>query len=59
MKIKKSTTLDDYLGVQVIKSKDKKRAWLAQPTIIDALTKKYGKEVDFSPYTHFDHLIEF
>ena len=43
--IKKPTTLDDYLGVQVIKIKDKKRAWLGQPTIIDALTKKYGKEV--------------
>ena len=44
--IKKPTTLDDYLGVQVIKSKDKNRAWLGQPTIIDALTKKYGKEVE-------------
>ena len=44
--IKKPTTLDDYLGVQVIKSEDKKRAWLGQPTIIDASTKKYGKEVE-------------
>ena len=44
--IKKPTTLDDYLCVQVIKSKEKKRAWLGQPTIIDALTKKYGKEVE-------------
>ena len=44
--IKKPTTLDDYLSVQVIKKKDKKRAWLGQPTIIDALTKKYGKEVE-------------
>ena len=44
--IKKPTTLDDYLSVQVIKSKDKKRAWLDQPTIIDALTKKYGKVVE-------------
>ena len=43
---KKPTTLDDYLSAQVIKSKDKKRAWLGQPTIIDALTKKYGKEVE-------------
>ena len=34
--IKKPTTLDDYLGVQVIKSKDQKRAWLGQQTIIDA-----------------------
>ena len=25
--IKKPTTLDDYLGVQVIKSKAKKRVW--------------------------------
>ena len=44
--IKKPTTLDDYLSVKVIKSEDKKRAWLGQPTIIDALTKKYGKEVE-------------
>ena len=43
--IKKPTTLDDYLGVQVIKSEDMKRAWLGQPTIIHALMKKYGKEV--------------
>ena len=42
--IKKPSTLDDYLSVQVIKSKDQKRAWLGQPTIIDALTKKFGKE---------------
>ena len=38
--------MDDYLGVQVIKSKDKKRAWFSQPTLIDTLTKKYGKEVE-------------
>ena len=44
--IKKPTTLDDYLGVQVIKSEDQKRAWLGQPTIIDALTKKLEKEVE-------------
>ena len=44
--ITKSTTLDDYLGVQVIKSKDQKRAWLGQPTIIDALTKNFRKEVE-------------
>ena len=44
--IKKPTTLDDYLRMQVIKSEDMKRAWLGQPTIIDALTKKYGKEVE-------------
>ena len=34
---------------KVIKNKDKKRAWLGQPTIIDALTKKYGKEVEKQP----------
>ena len=44
--IKKPTTLDDYLSVQVIRSKDQKRAWLGQPTIIAALTKKFGKEVE-------------
>ena len=44
--IKKPTTLHDYLGVQVIRSEDKKRAWLGQPTIVDALTKKHGKELE-------------
>ena len=44
--IKKPTRLDDYLGVQVIKSEDQKRAWLGQPTITDALTKKFGREVE-------------
>ena len=44
--IKKPITLDDYLGVQVIESEDMKRAWLGQPTIIDALMKEYGKEVE-------------
>ena len=44
--IKKPTTLDDYLSVQVIKSEDMKRGWIGQPTIIDALMKKYGKEVE-------------
>ena len=44
--IKKPTTLDEYLSVQVIKSEDQKRACLGQPTIIDALTKKFGKEVE-------------
>ena len=37
--IKKPATLDDYLGYV-------KRAWLGQPTIIDALTKKYGNKVE-------------
>ena len=44
--IMKPTTLDDYLNVQEIKCEDQKRAWLGQPTIIDALTKKFGKEVE-------------
>ena len=44
--IKKPATLDDYLGVQVFKSEDQKRAWLGQPAIIDAFTKKLEKEVE-------------
>ena len=44
--IKKPTTLDDYLSVRVIKSEDMKRGWIGQPTIIDALMKKYGKELE-------------
>ena len=38
--------MDDSLSVQVIKSEDQKRAWLGQPTIINVLTKKFGKEVE-------------
>ena len=37
--VKPPTTLEDYLGVQVIKSKNGEKAWIGQPTIIKSLKK--------------------
>ena len=37
--VKPPATLEDYLGVQVIKSKNHERAWLGQPTNIKSLEK--------------------
>ena len=39
------TTLEDYLGVQVIKSKNGEKAWLGQPTIIKSLEKSFDEDV--------------
>ena len=39
--VKAPTTLEDYLGVQVIKSNNSKKAWLGQPTIIKSLEKMF------------------
>ena len=35
--VKDPTCLEDYLGVQIVKSDDGKKAWLGQPTIIKHL----------------------
>ena len=43
--VKAPTTLEDYLGVQVIKSKNGEKAWLGQPTIIKSLEKMFGEDV--------------
>ena len=43
--VKAPTTLEDYLGVQVIKSKNGNRAWLGQPTIIKSLEKMFDEDV--------------
>ena len=32
--VKDPTSLEDYLGVQIVQSDDGKKAWLGQPTII-------------------------
>ena len=37
--------LEDYLGAQVIKSKNGEKAWLGQPTIIKSLEKMFGEDV--------------
>ena len=43
--MKDSTSLEDYLGVQIVQSDDGKKAWLGQPTIINSLEKQFGKRV--------------
>ena len=43
--VKESTSLEDYLGVQIMQSDDGKKAWLGQPTIIKSLEKQFGEKV--------------
>ena len=43
--VKAQTTLEDYLGVQVIKNKNGKEAWLGQSTIIKSLEKMFDEDV--------------
>ena len=43
--VKSPTTLEDYLGVQVIKSKNGEKVWLGQPTIIKSLEKMFDEDV--------------
>ena len=39
------TSLEDYLGVQIVQSDDGKKAWLGQPTISKSLEKQFGEIV--------------
>ena len=43
--VKDPTSLEDYLGVQIVQSDDSKKAWLGQPTIIKSLEKQLGERV--------------
>ena len=43
--VKDPTSLEDYLGVQIVQSDDGKKAWLGQPTIIQSLEKQFGEKV--------------
>ena len=43
--VKDPTSLEDYLGVQIVQSDDGKKAWLRQPTIIKSLEKQFGENV--------------
>ena len=43
--MKHRTSLEDYLGVQIVQSDDFKKAWLGQPTIIKSLEKNFGERV--------------
>ena len=49
--VKVPTTLEYYLGVQVIKSKNGEKAWLGQPTIIKSLEKMFDEDVKTSQST--------
>ena len=43
--VKDPTSLEDYLGVQIVQSDDGKKAWLGQPTIITSPEKQFGEKV--------------
>ena len=43
--VKDPTSLDDYLGVQIVQCDDGKKAWLGQPTIIMSLRNNLEKEL--------------
>ena len=43
--VKDLTSLEDYLGVQIVQSDDGKKAWLGEPTIVKSLEKQFGKRV--------------
>ena len=43
--VKDPTSLEDYLGVQIVQSDDGKKAWLGQPTIIKNLEKQFEGKV--------------
>ena len=43
--VKAPTTLENYLGVQVIKSKNGEKVWLGQPAIIKNLEKMFEEDV--------------
>ena len=46
LELKKATTPDDYLSVQVIKSVRPEKSMVRSTNNIDALMKKFGKEVE-------------
>ena len=43
--VKDPTSMEDYLGVQIVQTDDGKKAWLGQPTIIKSLEIQYGEKV--------------
>ena len=45
LQVKDPTSLEDYLGAQIVQSDDCKKAWLGQPTIIRSLEKQFGEKV--------------
>ena len=49
--VKDPTSLEDYLGVQIVQSDDGKKAWLGQPTIIKSLDRQFGEKVAMKKMT--------
>ena len=43
--VKGPTSLEEYLGVQIVQSDDGKKAWLGQPTIIKSWRNNLEKEL--------------
>ena len=43
--VKDPTSLEEYLGVQIVQSDEGKKAWLGQPTIIKSLEKQFREKV--------------
>ena len=43
--VRDPTSLEDYLGVQIVRSDDGQKAWLGQPTIIKSWEKQFGERV--------------
>ena len=43
--VKDPTSLEDYLGVQIVQSDDGKKAKLGQPMIVKSLEKQFGEKV--------------
>ena len=43
--MKDPTSLEGYLGAQIVQSDDGKKAWLGQPTIIKSLEEQFGEKV--------------
>ena len=49
--VKDPTSLEYYLGVQIVQSDASKKAWLGQPIIIKSLEKQFGEKVAKNNYT--------
>ena len=45
LKLKIENNLEDYLNCHIVFSKDKTKAWLGQPELIERIEKKFGRIV--------------
>ena len=43
--VKDPTSLEDYLGVQIVQSDNDKKAWLGQPTLIKVWKNNLEREL--------------